>query len=168
MKVDLYTVENPMVYNKNLEKSLANLLFTQEIHEKRDTYESDNKPDEPMAGNNIIRKAFINVVFFERVHQVAYKEVMADSEFLTAEEVSSQLLSQLEESLSTKEQKELLLELESAWDSKYAIFLEYSYCQGIADSPMIHKQLEKYGIWVVKESAEYDYTLPVSTSIIES
>lgn len=157
MKVDLYAVENPMVYNKNLEKSLVNLLFTQEIHENRDTYESDNKPDEPMAGNNIIRKAFINIVFFERVHQVAYKKVMADSEFRTAEEVSSQLLSQLEESLSTKEQKELLLELESAWDSKYGIFLEYSYCQGIADSPIIHKQLENYGIWVVKESAEYDY-----------
>lgn len=140
-----------------MEKSLASFSFTQEIHENRDTYESDNILDEPMTGNNIIRKAFINIVFVERVHQVAYKKVMADSEYRTAEEVSSQLFSQLEESLSTKEQKELLLELESAWDRKYGIFLEYSYCQGIADSPMIHKQLEKYGISVVKEMAEYNY-----------
>lgn len=68
---------------------------------------------------------------------------MADSKFRDAEESSSRLFSQLKESLTTAEQKELLLELESEWDRKYGIFLEYSYCQGLADSPIFHKELEK-------------------------
>ncbi|GIN69609.1 hypothetical protein J14TS2_00840 [Bacillus sp. J14TS2] len=104
-----------------------------------------------MTSNNIIRKAFINIVFVERVHQVAFQKVMADSEYRDAEAVSSNLLSQLEETFSTNEQKELLHELKSAWDSMYGIFLEISYCQGIADSPMIHKQLEQYGLKIADE-----------------
>ncbi|WP_280528627.1 hypothetical protein [Bacillus sp. J14TS2] len=42
----------------------------------------------------------------------------------------------------------------------HGIFLEYSYCQGLADSKMIHKQLEKYGISITKETSEYHYALP--------
>lgn len=159
MKFDLYTVENPMVYNKN-EKNVVNLSFTQKIHENRDPYEYDNKQDDPAS---MIQSFFIDTVFVERVHQLAYKKVMADSKFRDAEEGSSRLFSQLKESLSTAEQKELLLELESEWDRKYGIFLEYSYCQGLADSPMIHKELEKYGISVVKETTKDNYSFSCLT-----
>ncbi|KRG14727.1 hypothetical protein ACA30_09740 [Virgibacillus soli] len=162
MDTEVYKVKKIMVDKMELEKSLINFCLSepivQKIHENRDTYESNITQDELTSNNNIIRKAFVNVVFFERVHQVAFKKVMADSEYRKAEEASSHLFSQLEKSLSTEEQKELLLELESAWDSKYGIFLEHSYCQGIADSPMIHKQLKKYGISVVKETTECNYS----------
>ncbi|GIN69611.1 hypothetical protein J14TS2_00860 [Bacillus sp. J14TS2] len=159
--IDLYNVENSMVYDKNLVKGLMDFPFTQETHENRDTYESDNNQDEPLSSKDVIQKAFIDIVFFERVHRVAYKKVMADSEYRTVDEVSDQLFSQLKESLS-EEQKKLLLELETAWSSKYLIFLEYCYRQGLADSQMIHKELEKFGISVVKENLEYNYIPPES------
>ncbi len=164
MSVYLYKVENFKVYDRNLEKNSEHFYFsllnTQVIHENHDDYKSDNEHKKPKYNHNVIQKAFINVIFAERVHQVAFKRSRDDAEFRTAEEVSSRIFSQLEESL-TGEQKKLLFELEAAWSNMYGIFLEYSYCQGIADSPMIHNELEKYGISIVKENAEYNYTSSV-------
>lgn len=163
MTIDLYATESSMIYNQNREKDVVNFSFMRGIRENRDIYECDNNQDEPLSSQDVIQKAFIDIVFFERVHRVAYKKVMADSEYRTVDEVSDQLFSQLKESLS-KEQKKLLLELESAWSSKYLIFLEYCYRQGLADSPMIHKELEKFGISVVKENVENPYTSSLQTT----
>lgn len=156
MMTYLCNVENELVYQKNWSRSLTNFYFTQEAHENPNTYESDSDKDN-FYSYNIIKKAFINVIFAERVHQVAFEKSKNNLEFCTAEEDSSRSFSQLKESLTTEEQKELLLELESAWNKMYGIFLEYSYCQGLADSQMIHKELEKYGISVVKETSRDNY-----------
>ena len=134
----LYNVDDGLLNNKSWGKYLTDHYFiTHKIHENPNSY-------------NIIQKAFINVVFAERVHQIAFERSKDDMEFRTAEEESLRTYSQLKESLTTEE-------LESAWNKMYGVFLEYSYCQGLADSKMIHKALDKYGI-LVKEPVKVNYS----------
>lgn len=160
MNTEQYTVKNTMVYNPCLENQPMNYSLTQRIYEDQHSYESEKQQDHSPYNHNVVQKAFINVIFAKQIHEVAFARIKDDEEYRTAEEKCSRILSQLEESLTTEEQKKFLLELESAWHSMHGIFLEYTYCQGLADSKMIHKQLEKYGISVVKETSEYHYGLP--------
>ncbi len=158
MQTERYTVKNTMVDSQNLDNHPTNFYPTQ-ICEDQHNYASDKQQDQPLYNHNVIRKAFINVIFAERIHQVAFARVKDDAEYRAAEEKCSRVFSQLEESLTTEEQKKLFLDLEAAWHGMYGIFLEHCYCQGLADSKMIHKQLEKYGISVVKEDTERNYEL---------
>lgn len=105
------------------------------------------------ADTSILRRAFNNIIFIERIHQVAYHKALEHSNLKEEENRASDIFKQLQTSLNSSEQKKLLSELESAWNNMYAIFLEYSYCQGIADSPIIYKELEDYGINILKEAA---------------
>lgn len=153
-----YNMDDRMLYNKSWgNKNLTDHFFiTYNIHENPNTYGVESNKDD-FNSYNIIQKAFINVVFAERVHQIAFERSKDDMEFRTAEEESLRTYSQLKESLTTEEQKNLLSELESAWNKMYGVFLEYSYCQGLADSKMIHKALDKYGI-LVKEPVKVNYS----------
>ncbi|MBW8349611.1 hypothetical protein K0H71_09155 [Bacillus sp. IITD106] len=117
-----------------------------------------------MNEKNVIHKAFTDVVFVERVHQEAYKKCLEDTEYQLATEDAARLLRQLKETLSNNEQKKLLDELESTGDRMYSPFLEYCYCQGIEDSEMIHNQLKKYGISIVREDLEYNYISEATTN----
>lgn len=54
--------------------------------------------------------------------------------------------------LYNDEQRKLLNELESALFLAKSFFLEYSYRQGIEDSPIIYNKLNALGINVSKES----------------
>ncbi|WP_121640317.1 hypothetical protein [Virgibacillus sp. Bac330] len=113
---------------------------------------TDEKETED-AKQHILRKAFNNIVFVERIHQVAYRNALINSNLKKEEDHADEIFKQLQAALTTTEQKDLLTELEAAWNSMYAVFLEYSYCQGIADSPVIHKELKQYGICILKECA---------------
>ncbi|RFA34775.1 hypothetical protein CAI16_10345 [Virgibacillus dokdonensis] len=113
---------------------------------------TDEKETED-AKQHILRKAFNNIVFVERIHQVAYRNAIKNSNLKKEEDHADEIFKQLQAALTTTEQKDLLTELEAAWNSMYAVFLEYSYCQGIADSPVIHKELKQYGICILKECA---------------
>ena len=140
----LYNVDDGLLYNKSWDKYLTDHYFiTHKIHENPNSY-------------NIIQKAFINVVFAERVHQIAFERSKKDLEYCAAEEESRRIFSQLKELLTTEEQKNLLSELESSRNKMYSIFLEYSYCQGLADSNMIHQALHNYGI-LVKSPVKDNY-----------
>ncbi|MBS4207389.1 hypothetical protein [Bacillus sp. FJAT-50079] len=113
-----------------------------------------------MVTNNFIQKAFSEVIFAERVHQVAFKKCNNDPEYHAASEEVGRLLRQLEETLSTETQSELLNDLESAWGYMYSFLLEYSYCQGLEDSPFIHNELKKYGVSMIKENVKSSYFRP--------
>ncbi|GIN58374.1 hypothetical protein [Lederbergia ruris] len=166
MKTEQYTVKNSMVYNSGLENKPINFFRTLRIYEDQHNYETEKQQDHFPYDHNVVKRAFIDVIFFKQVHQAAFARVRNDEEYLKAEENSSRLLSQLEESLMTKEQKKLLRDLESEWSHMYGIFLEHCYCQGLADSKMIHKELEKYGISIAKEASEYHYGLTQPDSSI--
>jgi len=104
--------------------------------------------------NNVVQKAFNEVVFAERIHQIAYSKCADDPEYQAAHSELTTLLAKLEDTLSTNQQKELLHDLESAYNNMYSYFLEYSYLQGIKDSKMLHKELKKYGFSIVEENLE--------------
>src|SRR5690606_8891754 len=104
--------------------------------------------------NNVVQKAFNEVVFAERIHQIAYSKCANDPEYQAAQSELTTLLAKLEDTLSTNQQKELLHDLESAYNNMYSYFLEYSYLQGIKDSKMLHKELKKYGFSIVEENLE--------------
>ena len=152
-----YNMDDRMLYNKSWgNKNLTDHFFiTHNIHENPNTYGVESNKDD-FNSYNIIQKAFINVVFAERVHQIAFERSKKDLEYCAAEEESRRIFSQLKELLTTEEQKNLLSELESSWNKMYSIFLEYSYCQGLADSNMIHQALHNYGI-LVKSPVKDNY-----------
>lgn len=159
MKANLIMESNVVNYESLKEKEQHKMndswyvaSFLQEDHKEYKTKSEENYH----SIRQILEKAFTNIIFFERIHRVAYHKSLENSEFKRAEKHAEKLRSQLEGLLTTTEQKELLLDLESAWNNMYGFFLEYSYCQGIEDSPEIHQELEKYGVSVVKESTQQD------------
>ncbi|NBJ71040.1 MULTISPECIES: hypothetical protein [Clostridia] len=123
------------------------------LYDEKEEYAFMNEAETDKPETNILRKAFNNIIFIERIHQVAYNKALKKSNLKSEEDHVEKVFKQLQAELNTPEQKRLLTELEAAWNSMYAVFLEYSYCQGIADSRVIHRELEEYGICILKECA---------------
>ncbi|KNE19439.1 hypothetical protein [Virgibacillus pantothenticus] len=131
----------------HMEQAVEIMYDEQEKYTFIDDKEAEN------SKTYILRKAFNNIIFIERIHQVAYRNALINSNLKEEEDRVEKVFKQLQAALTTKEQQDLLTELEAAWNSMYAVFLEYSYCQGIADSPVIHRELKEFGICVLKECA---------------
>ncbi|MCJ7840150.1 hypothetical protein MUB24_04335 [Lederbergia sp. NSJ-179] len=106
-----------------------------------------------MIKKSVVQKAFTKIIE-ERVFQVAWKKAKEDPEYDSAVLKRKEISAQLSEALTTDTQRELLDELEMAWDFAEGLMAEYAYQQGLADSQMIHKELSKFGISVTKESVE--------------
>src|SRR5690606_13532705 len=121
------------------------------LYETTEAYSQSTKATHESKEKNVIQKAFQEVIFAERIHQIAYNKCTIDPEFNNANLQVSTLLTQLESALCDDHQKELLRDLESSWHHMYSYFLEYSYCQGIEDSEMLHQELCKYGISVINK-----------------
>lgn len=121
------------------------------LYDEQEEYLFTNEAETDKHKTDILRKAFNNIIFVERIHQVAYNKALKNSSLKSEEDHVEKIFKQLQAELNTPEQKRLLIELEAAWNSMYAVFLEYSYCQGIADSRVIHRELEEYGICILKE-----------------
>ncbi len=102
---------------------------------------------------NAIEIAF-NEIMDEQIHQVAYKKCINDPEYQTANNKAITLMEMLRGTLYNDEQRKLLNELESALFMAKSFFLEYSYRQGIEDSPIIYNELNVLGINVAKENKE--------------
>src|SRR5690606_15618180 len=121
------------------------------LYETTESYSRSTKATHETKEKNVIQKAFQEVIFAERIHQIAYNKCTNDPEYKTANLQVSTLLTQLDSALCDDHQKELLRDLESSWHHMYSYFLEYSYCQGIKDSEMLHQELSKYGISVINK-----------------
>lgn len=88
----------------------------------------------------------LDKLLFERVHKVAYQRAMEDKRFKQAEEEASTILKLFSRVLVTDEQKRLLDDLEVKWNIAKGLLLEFSYQQGVIDSPRIHQELKEFGI----------------------
>lgn len=99
----------------------------------------------------IIEKAFIEIME-ERVFQVAFEKANKDSLYIEYDNERRIVFHSLSESLTTDRQRDLLNDLEYAWNFVERIMQEYAYRQGLQDSQMIHQELNAFGIDVTKES----------------
>jgi hypothetical protein len=98
-----------------------------------------------------VQKAFSQIIV-ERVYEVAFRKLQDNSEYRGANIRARELFDMLMNSLQTEEQKELLYELESAWNLAESYFTEYNYCQSLEDSLMLHRGLKALGISVAEAS----------------
>lgn len=96
-------------------------------------------------GNQTIENT-LDELMDERIHQIAYRKCINDTDFVAANTEVVTLMEMLRSTLVTAEQKKILNELESALYITEAIFLEYSYRQGVQDSQSFQKSFESYGI----------------------
>ncbi|MED4174569.1 hypothetical protein P4631_19405 [Halalkalibacterium halodurans] len=103
-----------------------------------------------MMKKTAVERAFIGLME-ERIHQVAREKAMNDPEYTSADEKKSSLFECLRDSLTTEKQRSLLDDLEGAWTYTGGLMQEFAYRQGIKDSPMIHNELQKFGISVKSE-----------------
>ncbi|WP_338651283.1 hypothetical protein [Lysinibacillus sp. Y5S-8] len=99
---------------------------------------------------NTIETAFKEILE-EQIHEVAYRKCINDPEYQIANTNAITLMDMLKRVLSNDEQRKLLDELESAMFIVESFFLEYSYRQGLQDSKLIHKELNSFGIDVMKK-----------------
>jgi hypothetical protein len=99
-----------------------------------------------------VQRAFDQIIT-ERLNEVVFRKVRANLEYREANTRALELFDKLMNSLQTEEQKELLYDLEEAWNLAESYFIEYSYRQGLEDSPMIHREFNKaLGISVAEVS----------------
>ncbi|MBP3040784.1 hypothetical protein J9303_14935 [Bacillaceae bacterium Marseille-Q3522] len=104
---------------------------------------------------SFVQKAFEQITA-DRVHHVAFMKTSEDPEYIAAANKSEELYDQLADSLNDS-QKALLSDLDDAWNYKNSFFIEYVYRQGLEDSPIITKELRKYGISITKEDGKRYY-----------
>ncbi len=83
----------------------------------------------------------INEIIDERIHKVAYRNCINDPDYKTANKKITTLSKKLRQALTSSEQRNLLTEIEDIQVIVEAIFLEYSYRQGVEDSRMFIKEL---------------------------
>lgn len=104
-----------------------------------------------MLRETIVQKAFGDIMD-ERIHKVASNKAETDEFYNKANEERNVAFDFLNESLTTERQRNLLNDLESAWNFVEGLMQEFAYRQGLQDSQMIHKELSELGISVTKES----------------
>ena len=96
-----------------------------------------------------LKQAF-NVIIEKRVEGVAFTKFKQTPEYADTEKRIDEGFESLKESFTTDEQWKILLELEDAWNSQKAHYLDYAYRQGLEDSVVLQEVLKKYE-YVVKK-----------------
>lgn len=92
---------------------------------------------------NALKQAF-NVIIEKRVEGAAFTKFKKTPEYSETEKRIDEVFQNLKESFSTDQQTKMLLELEDAWNSQKAFYLEYAYQQGLEDSVVLQDVLKKY------------------------
>lgn len=103
-----------------------------------------------MSRNTIVQKALGNIMD-ERIQKVASIKAETDEFYTECDKERRVAFNLLSESLTDK-QRDLLDDLESAWNFVEGLMQEYAYRQGLQDSQMIHRELSEFGISVTNES----------------
>lgn len=107
-----------------------------------------------MSEKNVVQRALTDISV-ERVN-VAWHKAKQNELYIEADKRQTIAFQLLSESLTTDRQKQLLYDLESAWNFVEGLMQEFAYRQGLQDSQMIHRELSDFGISVTKESLNYE------------
>lgn len=84
--------------------------------------------------NGKFLKTGINVIIEKRVEGEAFEKLKQNPKFDKTEKWIDESFESLKATFHTEKQGEMLLELEEAWNSQKALYLEYAYRQGLEDS----------------------------------
>lgn len=79
-----------------------------------------------------------------------------DEEYVKANNKELAIFDALRDSLDNEEQEHLLLDLDAAYNHTVAIFLEYSYIQGLKDSFTMRQEFRRISNIYIEDEAETD------------
>lgn len=104
-----------------------------------------------MSMKTTIQNAFGEIID-DRIRKVAWEKAQNDELYIKSNEEYIATYNLLKDSLTTAEQQRLLSKFDSSITLVESIMQDYAYCQGLEDSRMIHEELSKFGISVMKDN----------------